>query len=141
MSVPAAPVWELTQHAGEVGLARLPATTTMPRWALAEDAQGALWTVARTADELSIICGYDEIPGSVVSVGPFVPFSVDGPLDHDLVGVLAGLLTPIAAAGIPVLAESTYDTDWILVPVPHVAEAVGVWTTAGHSVDVVEEDS
>jgi hypothetical protein len=123
-----------------VGLARLPATATVPRWALAEDAQGALWTVARSLDELSIICGYDEIPGSVVSVGPFVPFSVDGPLDHDLVGVLAGLLAPIAAAGIPVMAESTYDTDWILVPVPHVPEAVAVWSAAGHTIDVASEE-
>lgn len=132
--------WELTHHRGELGLVQLPAHADLPRWALAGETGAPLWCVARTADELSIICSYDALPGSVSGSGPYVAFSVDGPLDHSLVGVLAGLLPPLAEAGVPVMAQSTFDTDWILVPSPHADTAAQVWTAAGHRVDQAEEE-
>jgi hypothetical protein len=131
-------VWELTRHADQVGMAQLPAHATVPRWALDESSEGSFWSVSRTTDELSVICSYDVIPGSVATVGPFTVFSVDGPLDHSLVGVLAGLLEPLSAAGISILAESTFDTDWILVPAAQSDEAAGVWTSAGHLIELEE---
>jgi len=48
--------------------------------------------------------------------------------------VLSTLLEPIAAAEISVLAMSTYDTDWILVPADEAAQAVQEWRRRGHSV-------
>lgn len=54
-----------------------------------------------------------------------------GPLAPDLVGVLAGLLDPLRAAGIPVLAVSTHDTDWLLVEDRFAADAEAAWTAAG----------
>jgi hypothetical protein len=132
--------WELTRHAGEVGMAQLPAHASVPRWALADDHNTAFWSVSRTADELSVICAYDAMPGKAQGLGPFVAFSVDGPLDHSLVGVLAGLLQPLAAAGISILAQSTFDTDWILVPAPHADACMRVWSAAGHTIDVEQEE-
>ena len=84
------------------------------------------------------ICAYEAMPGTVTGVGPFVAFSIDGPLDHSLIGVLAGLLEPLAQAGISILAESTFDTDWILVPAAQADQAVEVWTAAGHLIDIEE---
>jgi hypothetical protein len=39
---------------------------------------------------------------------------------------LHGFLEPLATAGIPVFALSTYDTDWVLVPESALAEALEV---------------
>jgi hypothetical protein len=89
-------------------------------------------------DELSVICAWEALPGTVTGVGPFTAFSVDGPLDHSLVGVLAGLLEPLATAEISILAESTFDTDWILVPTAQADQAVQTWEQAGHSITTEE---
>ena len=129
-------VWQLTRHAVEVGMAQLPAHDSVPRWALDEGHETPFWSVTRTADELSIICAYEALPGTVTGVGPFAAFSIDGPLDHSLTGVLAGLTAPLADAGISILAQSTFDTDWILVPVAQAGHAIEVWEAAGHSVDI-----
>lgn len=124
--------WELTRHAVDLGLAQLPAHAAVPRWALDDGYDAPLWSVTRSVDELSLICAWEALPGTVTGVGPFTAFSVDGPLDHSLIGVLAGLLEPLAAAGISVLAESTFDTDWVLVPTPQAEQASEVWAAAGH---------
>ena len=81
--------WELTRHAIEVGMAQLPAHDSVPRWALDDSHETPFWCVTRTEDELSIICAYEALPGTVTAVGPFAAFSIDGPLDHSLIGVLA----------------------------------------------------
>ncbi len=133
--------WELTRHAGTVGVARLGPHDDVPRWALDDQNGTPFWSVTRTVDELSVICAYDALPGTVTAVGPFAAFSIDGPLDHSLVGVLAGLSSPLAEAGISILAESTFDTDWILVPVDQADHAIEVWGAAGHAVDVEEDPS
>jgi len=132
--------WELTQHAGEVGMAQLPAHASVPRWALTDEQDTPFWSVTRTRDELCVICAYEDIPGSVSTVGPFTVFSIDGPLDHSLIGVLAGLLEPVSAAGISILAESTFDTDWILVPSAQADQAHQVWSGAGHVIDIEEPE-
>jgi uncharacterized protein len=40
---------------------------------------------------------------------------VQGPLDFALTGILSGISVPLASAGIPIFAISTFDTDYILV--------------------------
>ena len=130
--------WELTRHDVELGQAQLAAHAAVPRWALDDAYPAPYWSVTRTADELSVVCAWEALPGTVTGVGPFVAFSVDGPLEHSLVGVLAGLLEPLAGAGISILAESTFDTDWVLVPTDQADQAVAVWTRAGSSVTTEE---
>ncbi len=129
--------WELTRHPGLVGMAQLGPHAPVPRWAFDDDAP--ICSVTRTDDELCVIGSYEAIPGSVTAVGPFVAFSVDGPLDHSLIGVLAGLLEPLAKAEISILAQSTFDTDWILIAATAADQAVRAWSEAGHRVDDVPE--
>lgn len=138
MSAPTS--WELTRHASPVGVARLDAHDRVPAWALDEAHPTPFWSVQRTADELTVICAEEALPGTVTAVGPFAAFSIDGPLDHSLIGVLAGLVAPLADAGVSILAESTFDTDWILVPLDQADAAVEVWEAAGHSVEFSEGD-
>jgi hypothetical protein len=132
--------WQLTRHAVEVGMAQLGPHDSVPRWALDESHETPFWGVTRTEDELSIICAYAALPGTVTAVGPFAAFSIDGPLDHSLIGVLAGLTAPLADADISILAQSTFDTDWILVPVAQAGHAIEVWESAGHTIETEELD-
>ena len=51
-----------------------------------------------------------------------------------LVGVLAALTTPVAAAGVGVFAVSTFDTDYVLVKEIQLTAAVATLESAGHVV-------
>jgi hypothetical protein len=133
-------VFELSRHPGELALVQLPAHAKLPRWAYDDECEAPFWSVARTADELSVICSFDAVPASVTLSGPYLAFSIDGPLDHSLIGVLAGLLEPLAADRISVMAQSTFDTDWILVPTAQADAAGDSWIRAGHAITIVEED-
>ena len=84
----------------------------VPAWATA----ATLFSVTATATETSLVCGAAGVPRKAPSEGPYLAFSVAGTLDHALVGVLSGLLAPLADAAVPVFTLSTFDTDWVLVP-------------------------
>ena len=52
-----------------------------------------------------------------------------------MTGVMASLATPLGNAGIPLFAISSYDTDFILVPVDRVTDAATALEAAGHEVN------
>ncbi len=60
---------------------------------------------------------------------------VQGPLAFALTGILAAITAPLAAAGIPVFAVSTCDTDYLLVKGEMLARAVESLRGAGHRVE------
>lgn len=71
--------------------------------------------IARTDEELSIVCSAKiEISGAE-SNPAWTCFKVLGPLDFALTGILAGIAKALAAAEISIFALSTFDTDYILV--------------------------
>ena len=90
-----------------------------------------IFAVSETETETSVVCPERVIPEGARTEGPFHVFEVAGPLDFAMVGVLTGILDPLAAKGITVLTTSTYETDWILVPVERAADAVRIWRREG----------
>ena len=73
-------------------------------------------SVTRTGDEVSVVCETGRAPsGPQACEDGWSALKVLGPLDFSLVGILAGISTMLAEAGIPLFALSTYDTDYILV--------------------------
>lgn len=60
--------------------------------------------------------------------------AVRGPLDFNIIGVLACLAVPLAAAGISIFAISTFDTDYVLVRHDDLDRAVRALREAGHRV-------
>jgi hypothetical protein len=56
-----------------------------------------------------------------------------GPLDFDLIGILASLAVPLAEAGVSIFAVSTYSTDYILLREKDLEKAKRVLTRNGHS--------
>jgi hypothetical protein len=61
-------------------------------------------------------------------------FQVEGPLPFSATGILAAIAAPLVAAGIPIFAVSTFDTDYILVKESDTVRAAGALTSAGHRV-------
>ena len=114
----------------EFGIARLDATDPPPAWA----AQGTLSSVARTAEELSIVCAAAAIPAGVQAVRGWRCLRVAGRLDFSLTGVLAAIAGPLAAANVSICAVSTYDTDYVLVPGESLPAAIEALSASGHEV-------
>ncbi|MGA9775646.1 MAG: ACT domain-containing protein [Candidatus Dormiibacterota bacterium] len=114
----------------ELGIRRLPADAELPAWATSVG-----WlSVTRTPDELSVVYPLAEGPATQGPSGPWRALTVEGPLDHDLVGVLASLSVPLAEAAVPIFVISTYDTDHVLVPASRLDAALEALTAAGHRV-------
>ena len=110
-------------------IARLAPTAQVPIDVL--DATGFV-SISRTADELSIVCTEalaDRFPQ--VDRGWRV-IKIHGPFAFDQVGILASLLTPLAAASIGIFAISTFDTDYILVKSENLDRAVGALGSIGY---------
>jgi hypothetical protein len=95
---------------------------------------GKFFSVTRTPAELSAVCDVAALPSGVKAEAPWSMLAVRGPLDFSITGVLAGLATPLAAAGISIFAISTYDTDYVLVRNDDLDRAVRALRDAGHNI-------
>jgi hypothetical protein len=129
----------------EYAVCRLPAGSPLPaslvagpdgtRLAATPDrTKGGVVSVTWAADELSVICPSDRVPADAVAETPWRCLRVVGPLDFALTGVLASLVGPLAEARVTIVAFSTYDTDYLLVPTVRLAEALNTLTAAGHRI-------
>ena len=114
-----------------LAVARLPATAAAPSWA---DSPGTLSAVVRTPDELSILLDEAHVPTDVRAERGYRALKVRGPLTFDLIGILAAMAQPLADDGISIFAQSTFDTDYLLVKESDLARALEVLSSAGHEV-------
>jgi uncharacterized protein len=100
------------------------------------DDDSVLWSVTSTPDEVSVMCPTAEAPEGATHMEPgWRAFKVAGPLQFDLVGVLASLLQPLVEARVSVFAISTFETDYILVRSKDVRTAATALRIAGHTVE------
>jgi hypothetical protein len=124
-----------SQCPGRWAILKLAPDAAVPGWALAA---GGFVTISRTPTELSIICPAAAVPGEVEATRDWALLQVHGPFPFSDVGVLVSLAAPLAAAGIPIMAVSTYDTDYLLVREAAVRAAREALVRAGHR-DVTPE--
>ncbi len=120
----------LTIIPGRFAVCRLDAQEAVPAWAL----EGAISSVTRTPEELSVVCREAAVPEGVPSETGWACLKVAGPLDFSLTGVMAALAGPLADAAISLFAVSTYDTDYLLVKAATLDDAVAALTRSGHTV-------
>jgi len=114
---------------GRYSLARLAPSVSLPSWA---DGDGFV-SIARTSEELSVICVTERVPADVTRVDGYVVIGVEGPLAPEIVGVLASMAGPLADAAIPIVAVGTYDTDYVMVRAIDFDHAANVLREAGHT--------
>jgi hypothetical protein len=101
----------------------------VPAWAL----EGALFSVTRTDDELSVVCQEQRVPEGVRAEKDWVALKLEGPFPFSMTGVLASFLQPLAQARISIFAISTFDTDYVLIKQQDAERAVEVLALAGHT--------
>lgn len=128
--MPPESTYTLSQFPEKLAIVRMAPGAEVPRWA----ESSSLFSITATATETSLICAARSVPAKTPAIRPLTAFMVHGPLDPALTGVLAGLLVPLAEAGIPVFPLSTFDTDWILVKVGDAERAAEEWRRRGHLV-------
>lgn len=120
----------LSVLSGEYAVCRLDSQTPPPAWAFA----GNWWSVTRTADELSVVCGAEQVPADVQSSRGWAALKLHGPFDFGLTGILASVLDPLRDAGVGIFAVSTFDTDYLLVSERDLPAALAALREAGHQV-------
>lgn len=123
----------LTVLPGRLAVCRLRPEDAIPEWANA----AGFSSVTRTRDELSVVCADAAVPEDVRGERGWRALVVAGPLDFGLIGVIASLADPLARAGVPIFAISTFDTDYLLVKEARLAEAVAALTAAGHEISTL----
>jgi hypothetical protein len=117
----------LMEHPERLSVVRLPGGE-LPEF---DWTPGPFASLTRTPDETSVVCLTANVPAGSRAEGPFTLVEVAGPLSFGAVGVFTEVLDPLAAAEISVLGFSTYDTDWVLVPVAEAGAAAAAWRRAG----------
>ena len=94
---------------------------------------GELTFVGKTADELSLVCETALIPPNVLArEDGWRALRVDGTLDFSLIGILSGITSVLAQAGVSVFCVSTYNTDYVLVKEERLPAAVTALKAAGY---------
>lgn len=128
--------WVLDELPGRLAVCRLPAGAPIPDLSALESAAFACAVQVRHERALILPEGHAP-PGAQVEAG-WVALAVRGPLPFTAVGVLAELAGALAAAGIPILAMSSFDTDVLLVRFQHRAAAGVALRAHGHEVFLID---
>ncbi|MBP1768074.1 MAG: amino acid-binding protein [Candidatus Aminicenantes bacterium] len=120
----------LTLLPGRLMICRLGPEAAVPAWSH----RGAVQSITRTSEELSIVCAETDVPDDTKAERGWRSFKVEGPLDLSLTGILASLAGPLADARVNIFAISTFDTDYLLVKEDMVVKAAEVLIRSGHRV-------
>jgi len=116
----------------EFDIHRLGPNATVPRQICDE----SLYCVFRSDDELSLVCRSGLQLGAEKLEPGWAMLKVRGPLDLSLKGIMARLSTALAEASVAMFVLSSYDTDYVMVPVRDLTPACAALRTA--DVDVIE---
>ena len=98
-------------------MCRLPAGSALPASLSSGPDDKSVISVTWAPDELSVICPADRVPEGATVEASWRGLRVIGPL---------------ADARVNIVAFSTYDTDYLLIPQVRLTEAVDTLTAAGH---------
>ncbi len=113
---------------GPYAIVRLAPDAPVPDWAT----KGDFTSIARTSDELSVVCPTENLPPDVHSSHRWICLKLEGPFAFSLTGVLLSFIRPLSENAIPIFAISTFDTDYVLVQEPDSNRALEVLRHAGH---------
>ena len=97
------------------------------------DLPGGLYFLARTDEELSLVCETERVPAAALARDDgWRAFRIRGTLDFSLIGILSRLSAVLAEQGIGIFAVSTYNTDYILVKRENLHRALAALEQAGY---------
>jgi len=113
-----------------LAVCRLGPNEAIPQWVFPT----SFWSITRTDEELSVILPEELVPSRWKAEKGWRCLKVLGPLDFSITGIIASLSARLAEAGVPILAISTYDTDYLLVRSGDVDRAKEILIEHGHRI-------
>ncbi|MET7875411.1 ACT domain-containing protein [Micromonospora profundi] len=119
---------------GEYAVCRLAPGAALPYALSSELDRAEVVTVSWTADGISVICPTTRAPAQAVVETSWRCLKVAGPDGVAATGTLAALVAPLTEARVNVVTFSTFDTDYLLVPIVRLAEGTAALERAGHRV-------
>jgi uncharacterized protein len=115
---------------GRFAILRLAPDAATPEWAT----KGEFTSITRTADELSVVCLIENLPPDVQPSHRWTCLKLEGPFPFEMTGVLQSFIAPLSQNGVPILAISTFDTDYVLIQEEFTRQALDLLGRAGHEV-------
>ena len=92
--------------------------------------------VGKTDVEISVVCLTADVPHATLArEDGWRALRVAEPMDFGLTGVLAGISTVLAQAGISIFAVSTFDTDYILIKAENLGLAQTALEAGGYTIE------
>jgi len=92
--------------------------------------------VAKTPDEISLVCKTDDVPQNALKIEDgWKALRVFGTLDFGLIGVIAKISNILADAGISIFVVSTYNTDYILLKADNFDKGLEALISSGYIVE------
>ena len=92
--------------------------------------------VGKTDVEISVVCLTADVPHATLArEDGWRALRVAEPMNFGLTGVLAGLSTVLAQAGISIFAVSTFDTDYILIKGENLGLAQSALEAGGYTIE------
>ncbi|MFC6338085.1 ACT domain-containing protein [Pseudomonas sp. CCM 7891] len=111
-------------------ISRLDSKDPIPAWA---DGDGFV-SIARSADELSIVCHQSRVPEGIKSDRDWSCIQLVGPFAFDETGIVLSVVRPLTEACFGVFVVSTFDGDFLLLKTDQFAEGLAVLREAGHQI-------
>jgi len=121
---------KLKQLSGLYAISRLEAGDAIPDWA---DGQGFV-SIARTDDELSVVCLQDRVPDGVRQDRDWIAFKFEGPFAFGETGIVLSVIRPLSENRLGIFVVSTFDGDHLLVKAADEAVARRFLGEAGHMI-------
>ena len=118
---------QLKLLADTFGILKLTPPQPFPAWLAA----AAVFFIAQTEDEFSIICPQPIIPATLDFSRDWRCLRAHGDLAFDEVGVVARLSKPLADAGLSLFLVSTHDRDYVFVQANDLEQALNIYRGIG----------
>jgi hypothetical protein len=115
---------------GRFAICRLAPNHALPEWLQ----RCSFWSATRSDEELSIVVPQELVPPAWQAEKGWRCLHVLGPLDLNIVGVLASLSGVLAGAGVSIFCLSTYDTDYLFVREPDLELAKAALQEHGYTI-------
>lgn len=114
----------------EYAICRLDKNAPIPQWATG----GAFFAVARTPDELSIVCKQDAVPPDTDHEGGWRCLKIESPFEFDVTGMISSVAVPLAEERIDMFVVATQDSDYILVRQADLDRSISLLEDSGYRV-------
>ena len=91
--------------------------------------------IGKTDEEKSLVCLTSEVPPNVIRRDDgWKALRIQGVLEFSLIGILSKIAAILADHNIPILAVSTYNTDYLLVKKENYEKAIQALEAAGYKI-------